>query len=52
MNNLFNMSKALAKRRRKYMQVVDLGQLATSFGQDLHALAMTCAHFGRDQICT
>ena len=30
----------------------DLGQLATSFGQGLRALALTCAHFDRDQICT
>ena len=48
-------TKALAKRIRKLTQVEDLGQLATSFGQGLRALAltsMTCAHFGRDQICT
>ena len=32
--------KALAKRRRKLAQ--DLGQLATSFGQGLRALALTC----------
>ena len=34
--------KALAKRRRQLMQVEDLGQLATSFGQGLRALALTC----------
>ena len=34
--------KALAKRRRKFTQVGDLGQLATSFGQGLRALALTC----------
>ena len=28
-----------------------LGLLATLFGQDLHAFAMTCIHFGQDQIC-
>ena len=33
------------------MQVEDLGQLATSFGQGLRTLALTCAHFGRDRIC-
>ena len=33
---------ALAKRRRKLTQVEDLGQLATSFGQGLRALALTC----------
>ena len=40
-------------------QVEDLaGQLATSFGQGLRALALTCDDlrslfkFGRDQICT
>ena len=33
--------KALAKRRRKLKQVEDLGQLATSFGQGLRALAST-----------
>ena len=35
-------SLALAKRRRKLTQVEDLGQLATSFGQGLRALALTC----------
>ena len=35
-------TKALAKRRRKLTQVEDLGQLATSFGQGLRALALTC----------
>ena len=34
--------KALAKRRRKLTQVENLGQLATSFGQGLRALALTC----------
>ena len=34
--------KALSKRRRKLTQVEDLGQLATSFGQGLRALALTC----------
>ena len=37
---------------RKLTQVEDLGQLATSFGQGLCALALTCDDFGRDQICT
>ena len=36
------MLKAQAKRRRKLTQVEDLGQLATSFGQGLRALALTC----------
>ena len=44
--------KALAKRRRKLTQVEDLGLVATLFGQGLRALALTCAHFDRDQICT
>ena len=44
--------KALAKRTRKWMQVENLGLLATPFGQALRALALNCAHFGRDQICT
>ena len=34
------------------MQVENLGLLATPFGQALRALALTCDHFGRDQICT
>ena len=34
-------AKALATRRRKLTQVEDLGQLATSFGQGLRALALT-----------
>jgi len=33
-------------------QVEHLGLLVTPFGQALHALALTCDHFGRDQICT
>ena len=45
-------TKALAKRTRKLTQIENLGLLAMSFGQDLRVLAMTCAHFGRDQICT
>ena len=32
---------ALAERRRKLTQVENLGQLATSFGQGLSALALT-----------
>ena len=31
------------------MQVENLGQLSTPFGQALRAVALTCAHFGRDQ---
>ena len=34
--------KALAKRRLELTQVEDLGQLATSFGQGLRGLALTC----------
>ena len=34
--------KALVKRRRKLTQVEDLDQLATSFGQGLRALELTC----------
>ena len=34
--------KALAKRSRKYTQAENLGLLATSFGQALRALALTC----------
>jgi len=44
--------KALAKRTRKWTQVLNLSLPATRFGQGLRALAMTWAHFGRDQICT
>ena len=33
-------------------QVENLGPLANPFGQALRVLALTCAHFGRDQICT
>ena len=43
--------KALAKRTRKQTRVENLGLLATPFGQALRELALTCAHFGRDQIC-
>ena len=32
------------------MQVENLGLLATPFGQALRTLALTCAHFGQDQI--
>ena len=34
------------------MQVENLGLLVTPFGLALRALALTCDHFGRDQICT
>ena len=37
--------KALAKRSRKYTQVENFGLLATSFGQALRALALTCDDF-------
>ena len=40
------MLKALTKRRRKLTQAEDLGQLETSFGEVLRALALTCAHIG------
>ena len=30
----------------------NLGLLATPFGQGLRVLALTCAYFGRVQICT
>ena len=33
-------------------QVENLGLLAAPFGEALRALALTCARFGRDQICT
>ena len=33
-------------------QVENLGLFATPFGQALRTLVLTCAHFGRDQICT
>ena len=45
-------AKAMVKRTRKLSQVENLGLLATPFGQALRALALTCDHFGRDQICT
>ena len=51
----FPLRYALAKRSRKKTQVENLALLATPFGQPcvhLRWLAMTCAHFGRDQICT
>ena len=45
--------KALAKRRHKLTQVEDLGQLRLARAcVHLRWLAMTWAHFGRDQICT
>jgi len=42
--------KDLSKRTRKKTQVENLGLLAIPFGKDLCALALTCAHFSRDQI--
>ena len=32
-------------------QVGNLRLLATSFGQDLRALVLTCVHFEQDQVC-
>ena len=49
---LFAIAKALVKRTRKESQVENLGLLVTPFGLALCALALTCDHFGRDQICT
>ena len=54
MNDVFIYSKDITPTPE---QVEDLGQLVTPFGQGLRALALThlaitCAHFGQDQICT
>ena len=51
-SHIINFCKALAKRRRKLKTWVNLRLRLASARVHLCWLAMTCAHFGRDQICT
>ena len=44
--------KKSQEREEEPLQTENLDLLATPFGQALRALAMTCAHFGRNQIYT